>query len=66
MVIGVVDGFNFLLLLSVRVILALLVTEINFPFGTFCMQPGWFFFSDGNLGKYDRMPIGVIHINNYL
>ena len=43
-VIGVVNGFNFLLLRSVRVILALLVTEINFPFGTFCMQPGWVFF----------------------
>ena len=41
--IGVVDVSEFLLLLHVRVILALLLTEINF--------------SDRNLSKYDGMPI---------
>ena len=54
----------FLLLLNVRVILALLFTEVNFAFGT--LSTGLFFFSDRNLSQFDTMPIGVIHNNDYM
>jgi len=56
LVIGGVDVFDFLLLLNVRVMLALLLREVNFAFGTLCNK-AVFFFSDENLSKFDTMSL---------